>query len=256
MARRDFRDILKNFKGEDYRDINFGITTNGLLLNRYFDDLVEANVLNINLSVDSLIPQKFSFITRQPLRSVEKVYKNMHDILLNNLDKVRVKLNVVLMKNLNDDEIGPFCELAKSHPIEVRFLEYMPFDGNEWSKKKVCSVEDVEARLHAEGVTRIAPDSIHDVAKLYTGAGWLGRIGVISTVTSPFCGGCNRIRITADGALKNCLFSEGELNLRDLMRAGCSDDELVAAIRGDFADKKFSRNLDKLSSRPMVKIGG
>lgn len=172
-------------------------------------------------------------------------------------------INVVLMKNFNSDEIADFCNLCKENPIEVRFLEYMPFDGNKWSKAKVFTNKEIEEQLFDQGVTRLPPDSINDVARFYKKSDWEGRVGIISTVTSPFCGGCNRIRVTADGQLKNCLFSEGELDLRGILRdeavmeSGENLDRiLIEKIEENVRNKKFSRDLDTLSSRPMVRIGG
>lgn len=263
MARKDVNEILDNFKHEDYSGVNFGITTNGLLLHRYFQKLIDTRVTSVNLSIDSLVPEKFAFITRQPKSAAMKVFKNLDDILIPNVDKITLKINVVLMKNFNSDEIADFCNLCQENPIEVRFLEYMPFDGNKWSKAKVFTNKEIEEQLFDQGVTRLPPDSINDVARFYKKSGWEGRVGIISTVTSPFCGGCNRIRVTADGQLKNCLFSEGELDLRGILRdeavmeSGENLDRiLIEKIEENVRNKKFSRDLDTLSSRPMVRIGG
>jgi len=263
LARKDFNEILDNFKHEDYASVNFGITTNGLLLHRYFQKLIDTRVTSVNLSIDSLVPEKFAFITRQPKSAAVRVFKNLDDILIPNVDKITLKINVVLMKNFNSDEIVDFCNLCKDHPIEVRFLEYMPFDGNKWSKAKVFTNKEIEKNLFDQGVIRLPPDSINDVARFYKKSGWAGRVGIISTVTSPFCGGCNRIRVTADGQLKNCLFSEGELDLRGILRdekvlrsEGNLDRILIEKIEENVRSKKFSRDLDTLSSRPMVRIGG
>merc|ERR1711879_325899 len=137
MARKDFREILTIFREKEFHGVKFAITTNGLLIHRYFDDLMSTDVMNMNLSIDSLVAEKFAFMARQPLKSVERVFDNFDNILMQNTDRLNLKINVVLMKNFNDDEIPVFCEIAKNNSIELRFLEYMPFDGNHWSLAKV-----------------------------------------------------------------------------------------------------------------------
>ena len=258
LIRKDFSTILKNYTQKIFSNVDFGITTNGLLIDRYIDQLISQN-FRINLSMDSLVPTKFAFIARQPLMSVNKVLKNFNSLLLPQADSIKLKLNVVVMRNFNEDEIIDFIELTRENRLEVRFLEYMPFEGNKWSRLKVATLKDIENTMDAhygEKIRRLPPESIHDVTKLYKHEDFKGSIGLISTITSPFCGGCNRIRLTADGCMKNCLFSENELDLRKLLRDNCSDDEMESAIRDHMKTKKFSRDLDRLSSRPMIHIGG
>lgn len=159
--------------------------------------------------------------------------------------------------------MGKFVELAENFPnVEVRFLEYMPFSGNSWERSKVLSEKDclnILSRKFDKNMVRLPPESLHDVAKFYTLPGYnqqeqqQPKIGFISTITSPFCGGCNRVRVTADGFMKNCLFSENEVDLKSVLH---DQDMLLEKILENIKNKKFSRNLDKLSSRPMVRIGG
>jgi len=258
LIRKDFSTILKNYTQNIFSNVSFGITTNGLLIDRHIDQLISQK-FKINLSMDSLIPAKFAFIASQPIMSVNKVFKNFNSLLLPQADSMKLKLNVVVMRNFNEDEIIDFIELTRENPIEVRFLEYMPFEGNKWSRLKVATLKDIENSMekhYGEKIKRLPPESIHDVTKLYKHEDFKGKVGLISTITSPFCGGCNRIRITADGCMKNCLFSENELDLRTLLRNNCDDDELERAIRDHIETKKFSRDLDRLSSRPMIRIGG
>lgn len=168
------------------------------------------------------------------------------------------------MNNFNEDEIPNYLELARDYPVEVRFLEYMPFDGNSWEIKKVVSEQTVLSKMERyllarqEKLVKLPPESLNDVAKFYRSndPNFQGKIGLISTITSPFCGGCNRVRITADGFMKNCLFSENETDLKQILRSDSSDFEIMAQIDQNIQNKKFSRNLETLSSRPMVRIGG
>ena len=174
-----------------------------------------------------------------------------------------------MINKFNEDELNDFKKLAELYPIEVRFLEYMPFSGNRWEREKVISERKVLEILNSESnsdsdqkLQKLPPDTLNDVAKFYSTKNFKGRLGFISTVTSPFCSGCNRIRITADGYMKNCLFSENETDLKEILRDGGLVDEielyekLCEKISENVRLKKFSRNLDKIGDRPMVKIGG
>ena len=254
--RKDFSEILANFRKLEVP--NKGITTNGLLLHRYYDQLVSAGFTKINLSLDSLIPEKAAFISKTNLPTINKIQKNLNNILIpaaeNN--QIKLKINVVTINNFNDDEIVDFVELAERYPnsIEVRFLEYMPFSGNKWELQKVMSEKQLLEKLSKSNKELILqpPRHLSDVAKIYqTSSG--AKIGFISTITSPFCAGCNRVRITADGYMKNCLFSNNEVDLKPVLN---DEEQLMKAIQQNIYKKKFSRNLDEISERPMVHIGG
>ena len=171
-------------------------------------------------------------------------------------NQIKLKINVVTINNFNDDEIVDFVELAERYPnsIEVRFLEYMPFSGNKWELQKVMSEKQLLEKLSKSNKELILqpPRHLSDVAKIYqTSSG--AKIGFISTITSPFCAGCNRVRITADGYMKNCLFSNNEVDLKPFLN---DEEQLMKAIQQNIYKKKFSRNLDEISERPMVHIGG
>ena len=215
--RKDFNGILANFQKLEVP--NKGITTNGLLLHRYYDQLLAAGFSKINLSLDSLIPEKAAFISKTNLPTINKIQKNLNNILIPAAENnhIKLKINVVTINNFNDDEIVDFVELAERYPdsIEVRFLEYMPFSGNKWELQKVMSEKQLLEKLSNSNKELILqpPRHLSDVAKIYqTSSG--ARIGFISTITSPFCAGCNRVRITADGYMKNCLFSNNEVDLK------------------------------------------
>lgn len=292
--RGDFSKILKNFDDEIFENVTFGISTNGLLIHRYFEELVERRFVNINLSLDSLSPGKASFIANTDRKLIEKTFDNFYKILLPAAERgiINLKVNVVVINKFNEDELINFKNLAKNHPIQVRFLEYMPFSGNNWERNKVISeaqiltilndqaTTETENRKHEKArkhdkkqiITRLPPETPFDVAKFYTDSSdenFKGTLGFISTITSPFCSGCNRIRVTADGFMKNCLFSENEIDLKTVLRGQKFstkvtkinsqeqlEERLISIISENVKLKKFSRDLNNIGDRPMVRIGG
>ena len=173
-----------------------------------------------------------------------------------------VKVNVVLMRGVNDDELLDFVALTETRPINVRFIEYMPFDGNRWETNKVVSYAEALARVEAAypGKLRRARDPATEVAKNFAIDGHAGSVSFVTSMTHNFCGGCNRLRIMADGNLKVCLFGEAEVSLRDVMRGGASDDELAKvvgrAVKRKAAAHAGMEGLAKMHNRPMSKIGG
>lgn len=185
--------------------------------------------------------------------------KSIDDALTGGFDSVKV--NCVVMKGINDDELVDFVRLTESNDIEVRFIEYMPFDGNKWSKKKLVPFEQMLSAIRKQWpeLERGQDDANH-TSKVFRVPGWAGRIGFITSMTEHFCGTCNRLRITADGNLKVCLFGGHEVSLRDALRRPASTDELLSIIGSAVLKKKFSHaGMDKLSSmknRPMILIGG
>lgn len=234
-----------------------GITTNGLVLSKKLTELKKAGLTHINISLDTLVPEKFEFLARR--RGWNVVRKSIDDALTGGFDSVKV--NCVVMKGINDDELVDFVRLTESNDIEVRFIEYMPFDGNKWSKKKLVPFEQMLSAIRKRWpeLERGQDDANH-TSKVFRVPGWAGRIGFITSMTEHFCGTCNRLRITADGNLKVCLFGGHEVSLRDALRRPASTDELLSIIGSAVLKKKFSHaGMDKLSSmknRPMILIGG
>ncbi|KAL1899834.1 hypothetical protein Sste5346_002700 [Sporothrix stenoceras] len=200
------------------------LTTNGLALHRKLEAMVEAGLTGVNLSLDTLDPRQFSLMTRRDGFSAVK--RSMDRILeLNKAGAgIRLKINCVVMRGLNDNELGDFVGLTRDHDLEVRFIEYMPFDGNRWSMGKMVSFNEMLERIGADYPTlqRTVPDAHHngphDTSKTYKVPGFAGRVGFITSMTQNFCGGCNRLRITSDGSLKVCLFGNAEVSLRDIVR--------------------------------------
>jgi len=195
------------------------LTTNGLTLVRKLDAMVEAGVTGINLSLDTLDPFQFEIMTRR--RGHDQVMKSISRILEMRRAGVPIKLkiNAVVIRGLNDAQILPFVEMSKNHDLEVRFIEYMPFGGNRWSAQKMLTYQEMLAAIRERYPDiRKIQDHPNDTSKTFQVPGFEGRIGFITSMTDHFCGSCNRLRITADGNLKVCLFGNAEVSLRDMLR--------------------------------------
>lgn len=242
--------------------VALAITTNAIIVDRYIQTFKTYGINNINVSLDSLDREKFKQITRRDY--FKKVYDN---ILLLVKEGFNVKVNVVLIKDFNDNEIIDFINLTKELPIVVRFIEFMPFDGNQWNLKKMVSLDaimnTVFATFPALNVMRLE-DALHDTSKNYGIKNYKGSFAIISSVTNPFCDSCNRLRLTANGQLKNCLFSNSESDLLTALRSG---KDITAIIKESITAKLKVRGgmntLEKLKTpqlhsknRSMITIGG
>jgi len=235
------------------------LTTNGTRLHEYVDTLKEANIKSLNISLDTLQPDKFLLLTRRD--QFRQVYDNIHLLISHGF---HVKVNVVAMNGMNDMEINDFIEWTKGTPVHVRFIEFMPFNGNKWTSNKVFTwqqiVEVVESKYE---VVRLHDDQ-HDTAKKYTVPGHAGTFAVISTMTSPFCSGCNRMRLTADGKMKNCLFSKEETDLLTAFRKGENILPLIQQsisskakeLGGQFTADFEHVHAEDIHNRSMITIGG
>ncbi|OUR91135.1 cyclic pyranopterin phosphate synthase MoaA [Flavobacteriales bacterium 34_180_T64] len=243
-------------------NVELAISTNAVTVDRFIDIFKACNIRNINVSLDSLVAEKFNQITRR--NDFDKVYKN---ILLLIKEGFNVKLNAVLIKDFNDNEIVDFINLTKELPISVRFIEFMPFDGNKWDKAKMVTYTEVmtlvNTSFETNEIIRIK-DAPNDTSKNYKIKGYKGSFAIISSVTNPFCDSCNRIRLTANGRLKNCLFSSSESDLLTPLRAGKNIEPIIQkAIRAKFKIRGGMDTLEKLESpelhsknRSMISIGG
>ena len=195
------------------------LTTNGISLHRKLDSMVEAGLTGVNLSLDTLDPWQFQVMTRR--KGFDAVMKSIERILeMNKLGAgIKLKINCVVMRGMNDQEILPFVELGREQDLEVRFIEYMPFDGNKWSEGKMLPFQEMLDIIRAKYPSlRKVQDSKNDTSKTYAIPGFVGRMGFITSMTHNFCGTCNRLRITSDGNLKVCLFGNDEVSLRDILR--------------------------------------
>lgn len=253
------KDAAKIIEALGKLPVELNITTNGTRINEMLPVLQAANIKSINISLDTLQPEKFFTITR---RDVFHQVKSNIELLLQH--KIGVKLNMVVMKGLNDNEILDFIAWTKYNPIQVRFIEFMPFSGNRWTSNKLFSLEEILAVIEKEYTILPVKAAPHDTAKSFMVPGHDGSFAVISTMTSPFCSSCNRMRLTADGKLKNCLFSKGETDLLTALRAG---EEVLPLIKSSIWAKEKElggqlhthfENIDAelLMNRSMITIGG
>ncbi len=211
------------------------LTTNGILFPKYAKELREAGLTGVNISLDTFDPDKFVKITRRT--GSEKVMESIN--LAIELGFPRVKVNTVVMRGFNDDELTKFTELTKKSPVTVRFIEFMPFDAHQiW--------ETGEHFLSAESMIKHLKDTYSDLQlasgtrtehHIFQVPGYAGKIAIIPAFTRSLCGNCSRIRLTADGSIRNCLYSDREFSLRDMIRGGCSDEDVVALFRKAFKEK-------------------
>jgi len=169
----------------------------------------------------------------------------------------KVKVNFVVMKNVNENSITGFIEWTKNYPLEIRFIEFMPFTGNNWKNENVFSYDDIINLVQSKYTISKIEDSKHDTSRKYRAEGHLGTFGIISTITKPFCNECNRLRLTADGKLKNCLFSGDETDLLTPIR---KNENVIPLIYSTLINKKAERggqfDKDVIINRSMVSIGG
>ncbi|KIZ00996.1 Molybdopterin biosynthesis protein CNX2 [Monoraphidium neglectum] len=234
------------------------MTSNGVALKRQLPQLQEAGLNALNISLDTLRPDRFEALTRRAGHG--KVLASIEEAL--RLGFAPLKVNVVVMRGVNDDEIIDFSELTRDAPLNVRFIEYMPFDGNVWSDSKMVTYKEMLAALrdrYPQGLVRCA-DPAGEVAKNFTVPGHKGSVSFITSMTHAFCGDCNRLRVLADGSLKVCLFGANEVSLRDAMREGATDDDLRLVISAAVDRKRAAHagmfELAATQNRPMITIGG
>lgn len=259
LVRKDAKDIIQRL---GKLGVELTLTTNGIMVHEFIDTFKEAGITTLNVSIDSLQKDKFNQITRR--NYFDKLWENL-DLL--DANGFQVKLNVVVIKGFNDNEIIDFIELTKDRNIQIRFIEFMPFDGNQWNKEKLVSYAEIMSQVEmfykSQNVERIQ-DKPNDTAKNHKITTFKGSFSVISSVTNPFCSTCNRIRLTADGKLKNCLFSNSETSLLDTLRDGGDIESLIFqnikakhAMRGGMDDDAKFQNPKLFSqNRSMIKIGG
>ncbi|KAH0546128.1 molybdenum cofactor biosynthesis protein 1 isoform X2 [Cotesia glomerata] len=256
-VRKDIVDIVAQLKSiKDLESV--GMTTNGLTLTRQLPALQRAGLDALNISLDSLRKDRFEKFTRR--QGFNRVLASI-DISVQ-LKYNPVKINCVMMRGFNDDELIDFVKLTKDRPIDVRFIEYMPFSGNNWDEAKMLSFEEMKSIIKKEfsdfQQLETPPNS---TSKAYCVPGFVGQVGFITSMSQHFCYSCNRLRITADGNIKVCLFEgRSEISLRDAMRNGASDDDLESIIGGAVWKKKKQHagmsNLKSMENRPMILIGG
>ena len=256
LVRKDAGDIIKRLSAYP---IKLSLTTNAVRVHEFIDTIMESNIASINVSLDTLEEDKFLLITKR--NNFRRIWDNIQLLLAKN---IHVKLNVVVMKGINDNEINDFIEWTKDCPIHIRFIEFMPFSGNSWMSDKVFTLQNILATIESKYDIIKLKDELHDTTKKYMVPGHAGTFAIISTMTSPFCSTCNRMRLTADGKMKNCLFSKDETDLLTALRRGEDITPLIlqnvhnkAAERGGQFTENFEElHSEEINNRSMIAIGG
>lgn len=259
LVRKDAKEILLRLSK---LGTELTLTTNGLLVHDYITVFKEAGIKSLNVSIDTLQKDKFAQITRRD--EFDKLNENI-SLLLS--EGFIVKLNVVLIKGFNENEILDFIGLTKDKNLQIRFIEFMPFDGNNWDKSKLISQTEILhfiQEIHPVDEIERLTDKPNDTARNFKIKNYFGSFAIISSVTNPFCDSCNRIRLTADGKLKNCLFSESETSLLETLRKGESILPLIE--KNIYSKKQIRAGLDNQyvfenpsvfnKNRSMITIGG
>ncbi|KAJ3778238.1 molybdenum cofactor biosynthesis prote [Lentinula raphanica] len=258
-VRKGLAGIIRSLNGlRSYGLKSIAMSSNGLALHRRLPEFIDNGLTHLNLSIDTLDPFKFEFMTKRP--GLDAVLKTLN-VALEYPGLHKIKLNVVVIKGLNDSEVLDFVEMTKDKPISVRFIEFMPFTGNKWNKYKMIPSSDLLEMISERhpSVVRLS-DEVNDTARSWKIPGYRGEFGFISSMSDHFCSTCNRLRITSDGQIKVCLFDAKEVSLRDHMRNGASDLDLLhiveRAVGGKEEKHLHMENIDVVSNRPMILIGG
>ena len=255
LVRPGVEDFIARLKAIGVQDVS--MTTNGYMLAERCDRLVAAGMDRINISLDSLDREKFERITRT--KTFDEVIAGIDAAQASRLRPVKV--NAVLVRGINDDEVEAFAAFARERDLIVRFIEFMPLDADRaWTRDIVVTGAEVLSRISARWPLVPVVHERSETARKYRFAGGRGEIGLISPVSQPFCGFCSRIRLTADGKLRTCLFSKEDHDLRFLLRGGATDREIGDEIISIVAEKEKGHPINEPGfvppSRTMVSIGG
>jgi len=249
LVRKDARQIIRSLS---QLNTELTLTTNATKTAGFIEEFKNAGIMSVNVSLDTFNKDKFFKITRR--NDFDNVLSNIQELISNDF---HVKLNVVAMEGVNDDELLDFIEFTRQHPVHIRFIEFMPFPGNNWKLEKVFTYIEMLQRIKMNYKVEKLTDEKHSTAKKYKVPGYEGTFAFINTVTLPFCGDCNRMRLTADGKMKNCLFSRGELDLLTPFR---NREDIIQLIHSSIQDKKAMTGGQDFSvpteNRSMIAIGG
>ena len=257
LVRRDFPHLVEMLASVDGVE-DLSVTTNGFLLERDAEKLVHAGLNRFNVSVDSLQKDRFYELTRRD--ALPQVLRGL-EVLGGFPEAHPIKINAVAIRDFTEEEALPFAEFARRTPYQVRFIEFMPLDADHaWTADQVLTGDEIRAMIDA--VYPLEPEARepHATARVYRFADGHGKIGFINPVSEPVCGDCNRIRLTAEGKLRTCLFSLNETSLREPLRAGVSDAELESIIRDAVWRKELKHHVGEPGfvqpARTMSAIGG
>jgi cyclic pyranopterin phosphate synthase len=238
---------------------SLSLTTNGILLEELAEDLYGAGIRRVNISLDTLQPQKFLHITRR--NEFERVWRGIQAAERAGLNPI--KINVVVMRGINDDEILELAKLTLNRPYHIRFIEFMSMNNdNQWVLQHYVSADEILAKLlTVASLEQISSQNTNGPARHFRWPDAKGIVGIISPISHHFCPSCNRIRLTADGKLRNCLFSDQEVDIKSPLRQGATDADLSQILRASIGNKPKEHCLQsdvfrKCQNRPMVAIGG
>lgn len=239
--------------------VHLTLTTNGTRLHEFVDILKEANIHSLNISLDTLDAAKFKQLTRRDL--FQRVADNIELLISKGF---HIKVNTVVMKGFNGNEINDFIAWTRHSPVHIRFIEFMPFSGNQWNSNKVVTWQEILQEIDKEYSFLPLAHEENETAKKYIVPGHAGTFAVISTMSANFCGDCNRMRLTADGKLKNCLFSKEETDLLNALRNGQEIAPLIhqsiqgkaKELGGQFTADFNHLHPDEIQNRSMISIGG
>jgi len=239
--------------------LDLSMTTNGFFLVEKVQRLADAGLKRINVSLDSLQPERFERMVRRDGQLVSKILAGIR--LAREAGLNPIKLNCVIMRGYNDDEIADFARLGREQDVQVRFIEYMPLDAQgRWTMDTVVPGAEIHARVHAVYPLRSEQGNASEPATVHHFADGRGSIGIIASVSQPFCDSCNRVRITADGHLRTCLFSLTDHDLKGLLRSGASDEDLADFIIATVWKKEAGHKINQPDfvkpDRSMSAIGG
>ncbi|MEO7524678.1 MAG: GTP 3',8-cyclase MoaA, partial [Ferruginibacter sp.] len=223
------KDVVEIITGLSKLPVKLTLTTNGSRLHDFIGLLEQSGVNTLNVSLDTLQRDKFMMITK---RDQFELVKNNIELLLQK--NFHVKINMVVMKGMNENEINDFVSWTKHSPVHVRFIEFMPFEGNRWTSNKVFTLQEILDTVRSVYEVETLQNDVHDTSKAFKVPGYAGTFAVISTMSEPFCSGCNRIRLTADGKIKNCLFSREET---DLLAAFRNKEDILPLITQSIKNK-------------------
>jgi cyclic pyranopterin phosphate synthase len=257
LVRRDVPALVERLARVPGLD-DLSLTTNGVALRTLAGPLVEAGLRRVNVSLDSLDHTRFREITRRDM--LDRVMDGLAEA--ERYPELRpIKVNCVAMRGITEDEVIAFAELARSRPFVIRFIEFMPLDADEhWSKDDVLPGDEIRAMIDAVYPLVPIPAPASSTAQRFRFADGAGEVGFINPVTQPFCSSCDRIRITAEGLLRTCLFAMEETDLRTPLRDGSSDDEIVAVLRRAILGKRMKHAIGEpgfvRTGRSMSQIGG
>jgi cyclic pyranopterin phosphate synthase len=239
--------------------VSLSLTTNAVRLHHFMPQIIEAGIRSLNISLDTLDANRFMLITGRD--EFRQVWSNIEGALDAGL---HVKINVVVMKGINDKEINHFINWTKDTGVHIRFIEFMPFAGNQWHNEKVVTFKEILETVESRYSFIKLKDEMNDTTKKYIVPGHAGTFSVISTMSVPFCATCNRIRLTADGKIKNCLFSNNETDLLTPLRNGADVEQLIIqsiatkarSQGGQFTEDYKSTDANTIRNRSMISIGG